>query len=64
MVDLTVHNKSEPVQIKDIAKQEKLSIRYLENIFTQLRTVGILNRKKDSFVDFILPVNHILQPKN
>ncbi len=46
ILDLSVHYKGEPVQIKDIAKREKLSIRYLENIFTQLKAAGIINSEK------------------
>jgi len=54
MVDLAVHYKKEPVQIKDIAKREKLSVRYLENIFTQLRADGILNSEKGKGGGFYL----------
>ncbi len=46
LVDLAVNYNGSPVQIKDIAKRELLSVRYLENLFTVLRAGGILKSEK------------------
>ncbi len=46
LVDLVLHYKGKPVFLKDIAEREELSLRYLENIFTRLRTAGILKSCK------------------
>ncbi len=42
VVDLAINYHDKPVMIKDIAKRQKISERYLENIFTKLRSAGIL----------------------
>jgi Rrf2 family cysteine metabolism transcriptional repressor len=46
LVDLMLHYTGSPILLKDIAKREGLSERYLENILTKLRTVGILKSSK------------------
>ena len=46
LIDLILHYEGKPVLLKDIARREGLSQRYLENIFTKLRTAGILNSSK------------------
>ena len=60
LIDLAVHYRGKPVLLKDIAKRENLSIRYLENIFTKLRTAGLLKSYKGRGGGFSLahdPVN-------
>ena len=42
LLDLAVNDKGKPSQIKDIARRQDLSPRYLENLFTNLRASGIL----------------------
>lgn len=46
LIDLVRHYDGTPVLLKDIAGREGISRRYLENIFTRLRTVGILKSSK------------------
>ncbi len=46
LLDLAVNDKGKPLQIKDIARRQDLSSRYLENLFTSLRANGILISSK------------------
>lgn len=46
LIDLAINYKGKPILIKDIAKRQRISVRYLENIFTVLRAGGILNSNK------------------
>ncbi|UCB45996.1 MAG: Rrf2 family transcriptional regulator [Spirochaetota bacterium] len=46
ILDLALHYSGKPVFLKDIALREGISRRYLENIFTKLRTAGILKSSK------------------
>ena len=46
LIDLILHYDGKPILLKDIAEREGLSLRYLENIFTKLRTAGILKSSK------------------
>ncbi len=46
LLDLAENTNGEPVYLRDIAEREKISTRYLENIFTRLRAVGILKSVK------------------
>ncbi len=46
LVDLIKNYNNKPVSIKEIAERQKISHRYLENIFTQLRREGILESIK------------------
>ena len=54
LVDLAAHFNGRPVLLKDIARRENLSLRYLENIFTKLRKDGLLNSSKGRGGGFIL----------
>lgn len=56
LIDLAVHYRGKPVLLKDIAKRENISIRYLENIFTKLRTAGLLKSYKGRGEDLHLAV--------
>ncbi|MBU1078043.1 MAG: Rrf2 family transcriptional regulator [Spirochaetes bacterium] len=51
---LAVNEEGKPLQIRDIAKHEKLSVRYLENLFTNLRASGILSSVKGKGGGFML----------
>ncbi|MCM8818954.1 MAG: Rrf2 family transcriptional regulator, partial [Candidatus Omnitrophica bacterium] len=42
LIDLGVYYKSRPVLVKDIAKRQNLSERYLEHIMLALKKAGIL----------------------
>ncbi len=39
LLDLALHYKSSPAIVKDIARRQKISERYLENLLTLLRRV-------------------------
>ncbi len=54
LVDLAAHYNGRPVLLKDIARREKISLRYLENIFTRLRKYGLLNSSKGRGGGFFL----------
>ena len=54
LVDLAAHYNGRPVLLKDIAKRENISVRYLENIFTRLRKDGLLNSSKGRGGGFFL----------
>jgi Rrf2 family protein len=54
LVDLAAHYNGRPVLLKDIARRENLSLRYLENIFTRLRRDGLLNSSKGRGGGFFL----------
>jgi len=54
LIDLITHYEGKPILIKDIAKRENISERYLENIFTQLRAGGILISMKGKNGGFLL----------
>jgi len=40
MVDLAIHDQGTPVRIKDIAKRQEISIKYLEQIVSVLQKAG------------------------
>ncbi len=44
--DIAYHGRGEGVQIKDIARRQKISPRYLEQIFQKLREASILTSKR------------------
>lgn len=53
--------ESPPVLLKDIAKQEKISEKYLESIFASLRKINIIDavRGKNGGYSLALPANKI-----
>ncbi len=57
LVDLGAHENGTPLQIKDIAARENLSVRYLENLFTLLRSANILKSSKGKNGGFLLARN-------
>ena len=44
--DIAYNSMGQPVQIKDIAKRQKISQRYLEQIFQSLKKAGIIRSKR------------------
>lgn len=44
--DVAYHGRGNPVQIKDIARRQKISQRYLEQIFNKLLKAGLLSSKR------------------
>ena len=61
LLDLNSNFENTPVSIKDIAKRENISERYLENIFHALKNAGYLNSIKGKGGGFSLntPLNEI-----
>lgn len=54
LLDLTLHYESDPIQIHEIARRQGISERYLENLFTKLRSNGILTSVKGKGGGFML----------
>ena len=44
--DIAYHGGGEGVQVKDIARRQEISPRYLEQIFQKLRNAGIITSKR------------------
>lgn len=44
--DIAYNYGGKPVQVKDISKRQKISPRYLEQIFQRLKKTGVLNSKR------------------
>ncbi|MFQ5901445.1 MAG: RrF2 family transcriptional regulator [Thermodesulfobacteriota bacterium] len=44
--DIAYNSSGAPVQIKNISKRQKISARYLEQIFKELRKIGVLKSKR------------------
>jgi len=44
--DLAYHAAGDPVQIKEIAERQRIGLRYLEQIFQQLKEAGIIGSKR------------------
>lgn len=42
LLDLALHSSNEPVQLKDIAHRQDISLHYLEHLITPLISAGIL----------------------
>ncbi len=43
MVDLALHDKGEPISVKDIAKRKQISNKYLEQIISMLQKAGLVH---------------------
>jgi Rrf2 family protein len=46
MFDVAYHGGGQPTQIKDIARRQKISQRYLEQIFNKLLRAGLLKSRR------------------
>ncbi len=46
LFDLAYHGGGQPTQIKDIARRQKISQRYLEQIFNKLLKAGLLTSRR------------------
>lgn len=42
MVDLALYDKGEPISVKDIARREQISTKYLEQIVSMLQKAGMV----------------------
>jgi len=52
--DIAYHGGGEEVQVKDIARRQEISPRYLEQIFQKLRNGGILVSKRGPLGGYLL----------
>ena len=46
MLDLAIHNSGELVPLKDIAKRQGISIKYMEQIISPLAQAGFVQRMR------------------
>ena len=46
LFDVSYHGGGEPTQIKDISRRQKISQRYLEQIFNKLLKAGLLKSRR------------------
>ena len=46
LFDVAYHGGGQPTQIKDISRRQKISQRYLEQIFNKLLKAGLLNSRR------------------
>ncbi|MDD2582534.1 MAG: RrF2 family transcriptional regulator [Desulfuromonadaceae bacterium] len=54
MFDIAYNCGSEPVQIQDISRRQKISPRYLEQIFQNLKRAGLLKSKRGPQGGYVL----------
>ena len=54
MVDLAVHGGDMPVLLKDIARRDKLSVRYLERIVPLLKKAGLIRSVRGARGGYLL----------
>lgn len=50
MVDLAIRYGKAPTLLKDIAKRQDVSMKYLDHIITPLRAAGLISRAKGGYV--------------
>ena len=54
MLDLALHYKQGPTFVKDVAKRQKVSGRYLENLLTSLKVAGLVRSTRGTGGGFTL----------
>ncbi|MBU3955237.1 Rrf2 family transcriptional regulator [bacterium] len=54
MLDLAIHNDEQPILLKDVAKRQDISIRYLENIMTALVAADLVRSTRGRHGGFAL----------
>ena len=54
LFDIAYNSSGLPIQIKDVSKRQKISQRYLEQIFQKLRKAGLLKSKRGPKGGYIL----------
>ncbi|MCD6300296.1 MAG: Rrf2 family transcriptional regulator [Dehalococcoidales bacterium] len=54
MIDLALHSDEGPILIRDIAKRQRISERYLEQLFIPLRITGLVRGIQGAHGGFIL----------
>lgn len=46
MLDVAMHTKNGPVSLAEVARRQKLSLSYLEQLFSRLRRQGLVNSSR------------------
>jgi len=54
MIDLALHYGQGPVLLKDIAKRQEISDKYLEHMITSLRVAGLVKSIRGAYGGYIL----------
>jgi Rrf2 family protein len=54
MVDLALHSNSEPVSLKQISGRQAISEKYLEQLFRNLRTAGLIRTVRGARGGYVL----------
>jgi Rrf2 family protein len=54
LLDLAVHADKNPVLLKDIAKRQEISVKYLDRLFSSLKTAGLVKSIRGAKGGFIL----------
>ena len=62
MLDLALHYEEGPILLKDIAKRQQVSERYLEHLMLSLKVGGLINSVRGPRGGFVLarPPSHIM----
>lgn len=46
MLDVAMHTENGPVSLAEVARRQKLSLSYLEQLFSRLRRQGLVNSSR------------------
>ncbi|SFG60265.1 transcriptional regulator, BadM/Rrf2 family [Lachnospiraceae bacterium C7] len=57
MIDLAVHNNGKPICLKDVAKRQEISDKYLEQIISMLNKGGFVKSVRGAQGGYLLNVN-------
>ncbi|MCH5265586.1 MAG: Rrf2 family transcriptional regulator [Lachnospiraceae bacterium] len=54
MIDLAAHNTGQPIKIKDIARRQEISVKYLEQIISSLHKASLVKSIRGSQGGYVL----------
>ena len=54
LIDLSVHSDGKPVLLRDIAKRQEISRRYLERLFSSLKSIGVIRSVRGAQGGYVL----------
>jgi Rrf2 family transcriptional regulator, iron-sulfur cluster assembly transcription factor len=54
LFDLAIHSNGKPIRIKDISARQKISNRYLEQIFSKLFSAGLIRGRRGPSGGYVL----------
>lgn len=54
MLDLALHYKNSPVLLKDVARRQEVSLKYLDRIFSSLKAAGLVKSLRGAKGGYIL----------